>query len=435
MEMSHLFNADRLFGLVREQFSQVKDSRIGKVGISLTDSLMSAFAMFSLKDPSLLAFDKRRKEPENLNRVYQIEQIPSDTQMRKILDDVSPDELRPVYKSLLNEVENNGVLEQFKYLPEGYLVSADGSQYFSSHKIHCPQCLEKQLKNGETLYYHQMYAGVIVNPDKKVVLPLFPEPIVKQDGETKNDCERNAAKRFIEKLREDHPDLPLVMVEDALSSNGPHIKLLQEHNIRFILGVKEKEHRHLFAQIEERVSQGKHKEFRAKGLKGKRGRYRWVTQLSLNASHPDILVNVLEYWERDASGKVTHWAWITDLTLNRKSVKRIMRAGRARWKIENETFNTLKNQGYHLEHNFGHGEQYLSSTFATLMLLAFLVDQLQQLGCQLFQAVWHKMGSKRHLWERIRALFFDLPFNSMKELFEALLYGYRIERVVILYDT
>jgi hypothetical protein len=239
----------------------------------------------------------------------------------------------------------------------------------------------------------------------------------------------------VEKLRQDHPEMPFVMVEDALSSNAPHIELLQQHDIRFILGVKESDHAYLFAQIEEAVSNGEYQELYASGLNRKRGHYRWVTQVSLNASNPDLLVNVLEYWETDGTGKTTYWAWVTDLALNSKSVSRIMRAGRTRWKVENETFNTLKNQGYHFEHNFGHGKQYLSSTFASLMMLAFFVDQLQQLGCKLFQTVWHKMGSKKLLWERIRALFFDLPFHSMKQLLEALLYGYRIERVLILYDT
>ena len=88
-----------------------------------------------------------------------------------------------------------------------------------------------------------------------------------------------------------------------------------------------------------------------------------------------------------------------------------MRGGRARWKIENETFNTLKNQGYNFEHNYGHGEQNLSVVFAMLMMLAFLVDQTQQLCCALFQAVWAKLGSKRLLWERMRALFYDYALS------------------------
>src|SRR5260370_11733147 len=99
-----------------------------------------------------------------------------------------------------------------------------------------------------------------------------------------------------------------------------------------------------------------------------------------------------------------------------------MRAGRARWKIENETFNTLKNQGYHFEHNYGHGEQNLSVVFAMLMMLAFLVDQTQQLCCALFQALWSNLGSKRLLWVRIRTLSYDNTLDPFITLHQPLLH-------------
>ena len=126
---------------------------------------------------------------------------------------------------------------------------------------------------------------------------------------------------------------------------------------------------------------------------------------------------------------------MTDLRVSKRNVFQLMRGGRARWKIENETFNTLKNQGYHFEHNYGHGEQNLSVVFAMLMMLAFLVDQTQQLCCALFQAVWAKLGSKRLLWERMRALFYDYALESMRELLEALLYGYERHRPLLITDT
>ena len=138
-------------------------------------------------------------------------------------------------------------------------------------------------------------------------------------------------------------------------------------------------------------------------------------------------VNFIEYWEIGPD-KVQHFSWVTDLRVSKRNVYKLMRGGRARWKIENETFNTLKNQGYHFEHNYGHGEQHLSVVFAMLMMLAFLVDQTQQLCCALFRAVWTKLGSKRLLWERMRALFYDYQLGSMRELFEALFYGFKKSR-------
>src|SRR5207344_2588829 len=127
-------------------------------------------------------------------------------------------------------------------------------------------------------------------------------------------------------------------------------------------------------------------------------------------------------WEIGAP-KVQHFSWVTDLRVSHLNVYHLMRGGRARWKIENETFNTLKNQGDTFEHNYGHGEQHLSVVFARLMMLAFLVDQTQQLCCALLQAVWAKLGSKRLLWERMRALFYDYALASMRQWLEALLDG------------
>ena len=116
-------------------------------------------------------------------------------------------------------------------------------------------------------------------------------------------------------------------------------------------------------------------------------------------------------------------------------VYRIMQGARARWRIENETFNTLKNQGYHFEHNFGHGYEHLSVVFAELMMLAFLVDQVQQLCCPLFQEARAKWGSKRLLWEKMRALFFDYALASMRELFEALVYGLKKSAPILATDS
>src|SRR5438552_6878834 len=135
------------------------------------------------------------------------------------------------------------------------------------------------------------------------------------------------------------------------------------------------------------------------------------------------------------AARVQHFSWVTDLRVNKRNVYALMRGGRARWKIENETFNTLKNQGYSFEHNYGHGQQNLSVVFATVMMLAFLVDQTQQRCCALFQAVWAKLGSKRLLWERLRALFYDYALASMRQLFQALFYGFKKSRPLIVLDS
>jgi len=163
-------------------------------------------------------------------------------------------------------------------------------------------------------------------------------------------------------------------------------------------------------------------------------RFRFVNQVPLNASNADVHVNFIEYWEMGAD-RVQHFSWVTDLRVNKRNVYALMRGGRARWKIENETFNTLKNQGYNFEHNYGHGMKNLSVVFATVMLLAFRVDQTQQLCCPLFQAVWAKLGSKRLLWERMRALFYTYQLESMRALFEALFYGFEKSRPILILNS
>jgi len=349
MKIRKHISASGLFRIVREGFSGIIDNRTEQAKVSLVDTLMSGFALFSLKEPSLLAFDERREEPENLHRVYGIEQIPCDTQMRTILDEVEGESLRPVYKDVFRQLQRGKVLEPYQIMGRYYLLSLDGTGYFSSNKIHCANCLVKKLRSGEILYHHQMLGAAIVHPNLKTVIPLMPEAIIKQDGVKKNDCERNAAKRFFEKLRQDHPHLPLIVTEDGLSSNAPHIQELKKHNLRFILGVKERDHAFLFEQVAQAREEGHsiEHEFTKDGV---HHRFHFVNQVPLNASHPDLLVNFLEYWEV-TDKREQYFSWITDFTIERHNAYTLMRAGRARWKIENETFNTLKNQGYQFEHS------------------------------------------------------------------------------------
>ena len=430
LEMTAL-SADRLFKQLYQTFGKVPEHRPMNVEISLPDALMSGFALFSLKDPSLLAFDERRAKPENLQQVYQIQDIPSDTQMRTILDGVSPEHLRTPFVHLFHTLRREKVLRRLCFMEHYYLVSLDGTGYFSSQKVHCENCLERRnSRTGEITYAHQLLGAAIVCPGHAEVVPLYPEPIMKQDGSSKNDCERNAAKRFLENLREDYPRVPFIITQDALSATAPHIRELQRHKLQFILGVKPGDHKYLFDHVAAAHARGETTEFE-QTIDGVTHRFRWLNDVPLNASNLDVRVNFLEYWEiRDT--KVQHFSWVTDFVITLQNAFELMRGGRARWKVENETFNTLKNQGYHFEHNFGHGYRYLSVIFVLLMLLAFAVDQAQQLACPLFQAAWREVGSKRRLWERMRGLFYDLPFTTMGDIWRALAFGYQIQGLVIL---
>jgi hypothetical protein len=415
---------DALIQLVRKRFDAFPEQRRCP-SFPLTDALMAGLAVFSLKDPSLLAFCSRALD-HNLGSVFGLQAIPSDTQLREILDDVAPNQIRPAFKEIFRQAQRGKVLEDYVFLEGCYLVALDGVEYFSSPKVHCEHCMTRTHKNGTVSYYHQMLGAVIVHPDFSEVIPLTPEPIHRRDGAAKNDCERNAGSRWLEQFRKDHPHLPIVVTEDALGSNAPHIRDLKKYRAHFILGVKEGDHKHLFEQYEQRLEAGQaqsvHEEDTGTGASRD---WLFLNDLSINESNPELLVNLLVYVEVDAGGQTHTWAWVTDLILTDDNVREVVRGGRVRWRIENETYNTLKNQGYHFEHNYGHGYKHLAEVFAFLMMLAFLIDQVQQRCNPLFRQAWKKKQTKCALWEAVRHLFASFEVSSMAEIYQGIVVGFK----------
>ncbi len=419
-------NADSLFAAIHKDFQQIPDSRGANCTISLGDALMSGLAVFQLKHPSLLAFDKQRqKEPQNLHSMFGVTNIPCDSQMRTILDPLSLSSLRAPFRTVFRHLQRGKDFEKMAYIDGHYLLSGDGTGFYSSGKVSSPYCMSKKSRNGQTLYYQQMYAASFVRPDCKVVIPVFPEMMTQKDGTSKNDCERNAAKRFYTRFRNEHPHLKVIVVEDALASNAPHIRDLQKLNLRYILGAKPGDHTALFAELAKAVKEERATQMSFIDPENRQTGhfFKFVNQVPLNKSNPDLVVNVLEYSQIDKNEKITTFSWVTDIEITQENVYSLMRAGRARWKIENETFNTLKNQDYNLGHNYGLGKKNLSGVFTILMMLAFLIDQAQQLSCWLFQEALAKEGSKRSLWEAIRAFFRNYQVDSMETILRAIAHG------------
>src|SRR5215813_284181 len=382
--------------------------------------------MFSLKTPSLLSFDKQRAEG-NLKTMYGLDRVPCDTRMRERLDPVAPESLRHSFTLVFRQLQRGKALEPMVFLDGHYLVALDGTGYFSSKTIHCDSCLQKEHRNGSITYYHQLLGAAIIHPDFREVIPLMPEPIVKPDGTAKNDGERKAAKRFIAKLRQDHPHLKCIITEDSLSSNAPHIETLHDYGCHYILGVKEGDHAYLFKHVQAAEAAGRvtyyERHDRAAGVIH---RFRFVNDVPLNASRADVRVNFIEYWEIGPD-QVQHFRWVTDLRVSKRNVYKLMRGGRARWKIENETFNTLKNQGYNFEHNYGHGQQNLATVLALLMFLAFTVDQMIQRCWRVFRHVRGGLRTKAKLWDMVRSLFKVQFFPTMDALYRQIADLYDIQ--------
>ncbi len=402
--------ADDLLSIVSGHVAKIPDDRPNHCSskISLHDAVMSALAVMHLKYPSLLEFDEAKLKPEiahNIRSLYNVKQIPCDTYMRELVDPVKPADLRKIFTKLFAVVQRSNRLKHFKYLDEGYLAAIDGTGHFSSGTIHCNECCCKHPKGKGPQYYHQLLAMCLVKPGMKEVLPLMPEPIIQQIDVSKNDCEKNALKRLLEHVRCEHPHLKLVLGLDGLYSDGPTITLIRSYGHNFIAVAREGDHQALMNTVDELDTQDQVSRHQFTDEKGFSHWFRFVNDVPINKSNPDVLVNYLEYVETSPKGKKFSCTWVTSIELTTTSVTKVMRGGRARWKIENETFNTLKTQGYNLEHNYGHGKQHLATNLAILMLLAFLIDQVEQLACPIFRAAWHHKRSKISLWLTIKSLF------------------------------
>jgi hypothetical protein len=396
--------------------------------ISTVNCFMSGLAVFHLKYPSLLQFEQARlNEPrirKNLKTLYGIDRAPCDTQLRERLDEESTKPVRYAVKALVNRLQRTKALETMKFLDEYYLVAGDATGFYTSNKVKCNHCCTKVHNRGKeneyTEYTHQMLVGSIVHPNVKTVFPLGFEPIERGDGSVKNDCEQNAGKRWIDNFRQDHPKLNVIFLGDGLYSKGPFIQKLMVKNMRYILVAKPDDHKALYDYFW--AGEGDDIVDMTITRESITTRYRFMHNVPLNDTHPDLKVTVVYSEETDTLNETTvKRMWVTDLPVTKDNVAIIVKGARTRWKIENETFNCLKTKGYNFEHNYGHGHNGLANVFAGLMLLAFLIDQILEAFNKTFQAVLKKMVSRIRTWEICRSVFFIYYVTTWEAFYRAIL--------------
>jgi hypothetical protein len=417
---------DGLIDYISAEIEQIADHRADKqVKYELRDCLMSGLAMMFFQHPSLLKYQEKMKQgrgQSNLERLFQTSSVPSDTQMREILDGVEKEPLRVLLKQIFERTRRYGVAAAQWAIESDYLVVLDATQYFSSEAIQCPSCLTRTNKNGGVRYCHQVLPATIVKPGTHQILPLDVEEICNSDGAEKQDCEVNAAKRLINRLRQEHPKLQMTIGGDDIYSREPMINELRANRYNFILVAKPTSHTEMFSEIEQLaklggVEIGEYEE--SKGNKRLVTRYRIARQVPLNGAGKCI-VNFFEVWQEDkASGQqLYHNSWVTDLEITKKNIARLANKGRARWKIENEGFNVQKNGGYELAHNYGHGQHNLSMIFYLLNILAFTLHQILEITDALYQSAKKHEGGLRYLWQKLRTLFDIWPLRSWHRMLE-----------------
>ncbi len=374
--------------------------------------------MMFFQDPSVNAFQKRLQEKQQLNNLktlFNVSAIPKSTQLRAALDDVDSTEIEGLFSDFLRPVQRGKQLEQLEFMKNTYLIPIDGTQYFSSNKISCDCCLTK-TSNKTTSYYHQVVAATIVCPGIKQVIPLAPEPIRNIDGTTKQDCETNAGKRLIGKIRATHPRLKIIIGGDGLYSKQPFIDELKRNLMSFILVAKPSDHTFLYQWFTDFHEMGETQQIELIDGKGRRHLYEWVNDIPLNGSKDADNVNYFECTIFKGKKATYHNSWVTDINISKDNIVQLVKGGRARWKIENEAFNTLKNQGYHLEHNFGHGDKYLAYNLLLFNFLAFLMHQIFELSDRLYQQCRGKFTSRKEYWNQLRCTIRILIFPSFESL-------------------
>jgi hypothetical protein len=417
------------FTALRQCFSEhlesINDPRVqGRCTHSLHDAFMSGFACMFFQDPSLLHFQQRLEETENvsnLQTMFNVTRTPKDTQLRTVIDGTDSEYFRPVFKDYAERLRRGKHLEPFQILPEQYLCAIDGVYYHTSNQVHCEKCLTKTHKNGSVSYQHAVLQGAFMHPDKRQVIPTMAEAIANGDGSDKQDCEINAAKRYIDKLKIDHPRLGIIIVGDGLFSKAPMIDHVLKRKLNYLFVAKPDDHQYMMEWIDTYESLP---QITAADVRGRKHRYTYINQVPLNGQKDAPMVNYIHYEITNEKGKVTYKnSWVTSIEVNDSNVTKLAKGGRCRWKIENECFNTLKNQGYHLEHNFGHGKQHLSHNMYLLTMLAFFYHQIFELTDPAYQLCRRSLGSKRLLWETFRVLIRYFIFGTWNDLMIKLMSG------------
>lgn len=400
----------------------------------MEDAVRGAFSVFFTQSASFLAHQRdmtRRQGQNNIVSVFGASGIPSDNHIRNLLDGVPAEALAPLYEWVWTELARERQLDDYRVLGGRLLVGIDGIRYFSSSKIHCPQC--SRSRNGETVrYHHQALTALVVHPQQHEVLAVMPEFIVPQDGTEKQDCELAAAKRWLGKQKEWLQEQEAVILGDDLFSHQPFCELVADAELAFILVCKPSSHELLYQWIDGMEQGGALEEIVQRKWNGRHGeiwRYRWACDVPLRAGDDGMRVNWCELTithETDGT-RLYRNSFATNLEVDATTVKAITHAGRARWKHENEGHNVLTTRGYHIKHNFGHGKEHLATVMFTLNLLAFLLHTFLLLVDSRYRAVREELGARRTFFSDIRSLMRYQVFASWEKLLHFMAVGLEVE--------
>jgi hypothetical protein len=423
-----------LMSFLMECVAGFPDRRTGKnTQFSLEDATRGAFGVFFCQSPSFLAFQELMQQQQGKNNartLFGVQQIPSDNQIRALLDPVDPGMLKPVYQKCFDLTQKHNLVTPLRSFANTLLVALDATGYFLSDSIHCSSCMVSHHSDGRVSYSHAALLSAIVSPEQNYVLPLQPEFLSPQDGHERQDCEYRAAMRWIDSYGPALSPLGVTILGDDLYSRTPLITDVIKHELDFIFVAKPVMHKHLFQEIKGFEKLGSVHSLQREVWTGRDHRYfhyQWLNDVSLTAETDAPSVCWVELQILDDRGKITYRnSWVTSHAINETNVEALVKAARCRWKIENENINTLKTKGYHFEHNFGHGQLYLSQTLLSLNLIAFLFHTLLHLLDPRYALLRSTLPRRDTFFQHVATLTQYLCFDSWTGLMLFMLNGLQL---------
>ena len=418
-----------LFDLLRKTASSFPDCRTGKnIQYSPEEFLMTAFSAFFIQSPSFNSHKNMSGDilaNGNAKSVFDLDRMPCHNRLRNFFDKVSPDYLNPVYDGVFRNLDRSGVLSGLRGFRKDILIPLDGTDYFSSKKVFCQNCSVANHGDGTKTYRHSVLMPAIVVPNGATAVPLSPEFIKPQDGAEKQDCEINAAKRWVNRFRKTHKKISATVLGDDLYSRQPFCRELLNNRLNFILVCKPGSHTTLYNDIDELEKKGGLSAKRVRRIKDRRHEtdiYRYGYDVRLRNGDDALRVNWAEMTTVNEHNEIIYKnSFITNHGISEKNIEAVVAAGRSRWKIENEGINTLKNQGYNLTHNYGHGGKFLSSFLASLILIAFLFHTVLDITGKKYGMLRCILSSRKELFSDIRSLIKYICFDSLQDLFDFML--------------
>ena len=418
---------ERHLGRLRACFAAMPDRRRGRNRrYAMADVGMAALSVFFMQSPSFLAHQRALAEARrrsNAHTLFQLARIPCDNHIRQMLDGVPTAHFDDVVHGIVEDLDAHGDLAPMRRLDGRVLVALDGTEFFRSRNIDCPNCSTRKRSDGGTEHYHQMLAATLVAPGQSLALPLPPEFVLPQDGTAKQDCERQAAKRWLRRHGARCAPLRPVYLGDDLYACQPVCQAMLDAGGDFLLTCKQSSHKTLCEYLDG-IDLPSRRRTTGRGAQRRVHRYRWMTGLPIRDGDDALRVNWLEIVSARPDGKVTYrGAFATSLPIDRGNVAELADCARARWKIENETFNVLKQHGYHLEHNFGHGKDTLAGVLVVLNLIAFALHAACELAESQWQQARQRLGARVRLFEHLRTITEYQVFPSWTALIDLLATG------------